>query len=131
MPRLEGVPVVASGGVTGRRHGDAVPEGLARIVKTARSELREDPAVHELVVEDDWIAGGLGAVWDGEAIPESARVDGPQQPVAALVVDGEGQVDHFDVVVRPDLAVRVGWVYAKAEDVEVVLVAESFEVLLR
>ena len=129
--RLEGVAVVAPRGVARRRDCDAVPERLARIVEPARRELGKDPAVGDLVVEDDRVARRVGAVRHREIAPERARVDRSEEPVPGLVVDGEGEVHHLDVVVRPHLADRVGRVHADAEDVEVVLVAQPFEVLLR
>ena len=65
---------------------------------------------------------------DREARPERAGVDRAEQQVALLVVDGERQVDHLDVVVRADIADRIGRVHAETKDVEVILVAEPFEV---
>ena len=53
---------------------------------------------------------------------------GPSEQRAGLGVDGEDEVDHLDVVVRADVADRVGRVDPPAEDGEVVLVAEALEV---
>jgi hypothetical protein len=44
----------------------------------------------------------------GEALPQRAEVSRPEQLRAELVVDGEAEVHHLDVVVRPDVADRVG-----------------------
>ena len=82
----------------------------------------ENPAILELVVQHDRVAGGIGAVGHGEAGPQHPGVHRSEQQCPRLRVDGEDQVHYLDVVVRPDIAVGVGRVYPETEDVEIVLI---------
>src|SRR3972149_11435900 len=49
------------------------------------------------------------------------------QQCPSLRVDGEDQVCHLHVVVRPDITDGIGRVYSEPERVEVVLVAQAFK----
>ena len=71
--------------------------------------------IHELVVDDDRITRRIGAVLHGEARPQVTDGQRTHHQVALLVVDGEGQVDHLDVVVGSDIADGIGGVDAEAE----------------
>ena len=124
----EGVAVVRPCRVARRGDGDAVVEGQGRVVETSRRELAEDPPVGKLVVDHDGVAGRVGAVGHGEALPQGARVDRTEQPRAGLRIDREDEVDHLDVVVRADVSHRVGRVDPPAEDGEIVLVGQALEV---
>ena len=126
--RDERVAVVRARRVAARRDRDAVVERQSRIVEPARRELAEEPAVGGLVVEDDRITRGIGAVLDREAGPERAGVDRAEQLVPGLVPDAEHEIDHLDVVVRANVPDGIGRIDPEAEDVEVVRVAQPLEV---
>ena len=110
------------GVVRERRGGEVVADPAAgqRIARPGhvdaemladRSQLRHEPAARERVEEDDAVVVARGArAARGAQVAEPGRA-GEQSPVA-LPVDGEGaaarRVDHLDVVVRADVADRVG-----------------------
>ena len=95
-----------SGRIARRRVRDALVEGPVRIGRIRK--LRCDPAVGELVVEDDRVAAVPGrASADGQPGEEliAGRNRRRGRPVA--MVDPEGQVDPLHVVVRADVALGV------------------------
>jgi len=69
----------------------------------------------------------VGAVRDREVRPERAGVDGPEEAGPVLGVHGEGQVHNLDVVVRPDVAVGIGRVYAETKEVKIILIRQAFK----
>src|SRR5207245_2313532 len=70
---VEAVAVPGAGRVAGRRDGDALVSD--RNVACGSCELRDDPAVRELVVEDNGIAGSTVLTSTPEAAPERHDVD--------------------------------------------------------
>src|SRR6266513_5021700 len=124
---LERIAVVCAGRIARRRDRDTVPKRFSRVVETAGRELGKEPAILELVIEHYRIAGGIRAVWHGEARPERTGVYCPRQQVAGLVIDAKDQVDDLDIVVRADFPVGVGRVHTEAEYVKFVLIRQPFE----
>src|SRR5207245_9973672 len=114
------------GRLPGRVDCDAVPERQRWVGETTGGELRQEPAIGKLVVQHDGVAGGVGAARDREVRPERAGVDGPEQAGPVLGVHGEGQVHNLDVVVRPDVAVGIGRVYAETKEVRIILIRQAF-----
>ena len=78
----ECIPIVAASRIAGCGDRNAVVVSGA-----ARGELRQEPAVHKLVVQYDWVAGWICAVRDCEAAPQRPRIDGPEQQSAGLGID--------------------------------------------
>ena len=81
--RDERVAVVRARRVAGLRDGDAVVERRrrGRGIEAPRRELREQPAVGRLVVEDDRVAGFVGAVLDRKPVQSAPRSTGPSRRV--------------------------------------------------
>ena len=96
--------------------------------RPTRGELAEEPAILQLVIQYDRIAGGIGAIRDREPGPERTSVHWPDKLIAVLVVNSEDEIDHLHIVVRSYFAVGVGRVYPETEDVEIVLVGQSFKI---
>ena len=93
--------VVGGDGVSGVAEGEA--------------EVRQDPAVGGLVVQDDRIAVRRSRAWGVIGIaPECALSEGGEASAGRFVVDGVGAVDGLDVVVESHIAVHVGWIAAAA-----------------
>jgi len=89
----------------------AGPGDVDAEVVADRGELRHEPAAGERVEEDDAVAIARHARAARRAeVAEHGRVG--DQASVALPVDGEGaaarRVDHLDVVLRADVADRVG-----------------------
>ena len=96
------VAVVGAGRVTGLRDRDAL---VSR--NGGSRELADQPAVGELVVEDDRIAVAVELAVAAEARPERGDVRRAVERRTALAEDLEPLVHHLDVLRRPDLAVGV------------------------
>ena len=90
--------MVAAGRIAGCGDRNAVVVGGA-----GRGELRQEPAIHKLVVQYDWVAGWIGAVRNCEAAPQRPRIDRSEQQSAGLGIDS----DHLHVVVRTNRSVGV------------------------
>src|SRR5262249_9694934 len=118
------IPEVRAGGISRLRNGDAVIKRQA--VKSAirvhapRSELGEQPPIHKLVVQHDWITGGVGAILDRKAGPERTSVYRSHQQVARLVIHAKDEIDDLDVIVGSNFAVWIRRVHPEAENVEVI-----------
>src|SRR5439155_9710927 len=101
---VEAVAEPAAGRIARRRDGDAL---IGRHRDTG--ELGDDPAVGELVVEDDRVAVAVVLTDAAEAAPEGGdpgrAVDRASR---RLVEDLEALVDDLDILSGPYLAVRVG-----------------------
>ena len=80
----EGVPEVCPGRIAGLGDSDTVVK-----YRSARRELGQQPAILELVIQHDRIAGGIGAIWNGEARPERTSVYWSRQQVASPVISGK------------------------------------------
>ncbi len=110
VDRVFGIQVVevpaAANGVAALRDGDALV-GFAR----GEGKVGDDPAVGHGVVEGDHVAPVLviagGAGWPLEKVVVG---DFDQRGAGGLVEDADGDVDHLDIVVGPDVAVGIGWV---------------------
>ena len=74
----------------------------------AEGELADQPAVREVVVEDNRIAVVAGLAVTAEPVPEGWPGRGTEQHRAVLGEDLEGHVDPLQVVVAADIAVGVG-----------------------
>src|ERR1044072_9958295 len=98
---MEAVAVPRAGRVT--RGGD----GNALVRRHARSrELREQPAIGELVVEHDGIAEAARLAHAAEAVPDGGDPDRPEQRRARGFVEHlESLVNDLDVLRRADLPV--------------------------
>ena len=71
--------------------------------------------VGSLVVEHDRVARRVCAVFDWKSCPQRTGINRPQQQISRLVVNREHEVDHLHVIIRTNIAVRVGRVYPAAE----------------
>src|SRR5262249_39388984 len=94
--------VVAAGGITRRRDGDAV-----RVRQGADLELLDDPALGEVVEDDGSVAVVARLAVPAETAPERVRRDRALDLRAGLRVDGEAVVGNLEVVVGADGAVRI------------------------
>jgi hypothetical protein len=108
LSEVEPVAVVGAARVAGTRDGDALVGDDARGV--VAGELRDDPAVGQLVVEHYRVAVPVELAQAAEPAPQRPDVDRPEDGCAGrLVEDLEALVDDLDVLRQPNLAVRVGW----------------------
>ncbi len=125
VARLELVLVIRARGVARRRDGEALVEGAGW--KVGQRELREHPAVGLAVVAHERIAVVLNLARAAEAGPEGVAGKRTEDDVAQLVVDHRDVVDVLDVVVRADVALRVGRNDPKTDDGGIVGVGETLE----
>ena len=103
----EGVAVVGPERVRARGDRDALKR-----LRPRHRELRDQPAIGQAVVLHDRIAVVGVLALAPEATPHHVVVDGTEQEVARLVVDGQRDVDHLHVVVGPHVTVGVRRVIA-------------------
>ena len=101
-----GVPVPRPERAARRRHGDALIERAARIVR--ERELGHQPAIGDLVVEHDRIAVVPRLARAAESLPECLAARRPVQHGACLVVDGERKIHELNVVRRTHVAIGIG-----------------------
>ncbi len=100
---LERVAVVRPGRVSALRHGDALQER-----RRGHRELRDDPPIGDRVVQDLRVPVVVRLAAAAEAAPQRVDRNRAVHGASALVEDGEIGVDRLDVVVRANVAVRVG-----------------------
>jgi hypothetical protein len=92
-----------------------------------KRELRNDPAVRLPVVADERVAVVLDFAGPAEPGPERVAGERPQHDIAALVVDRGDVVDVLEVVVRADVAFRIGRHDLMADDRGVVVLGSTLE----
>src|SRR5688572_23693195 len=98
------VTMIRAGGVASGRDGDALVSRNGNA-----GELRDDPAIGELIVKHDRISTVIELTNTAEALPDGgdggwAKQLGP----GAFVENLEAFVDHLHVLRRPDFTVGVG-----------------------
>src|SRR5437879_3978282 len=99
------VNVILAGGVGTLRDGDTFV-----IISTGYSELTHQPAVGQLVVDDDRVAiiiVGAGGARQSR-LPQGVDWSRPRQPRAGLVVHRHDGIDHLYILGGTDRTIRVG-----------------------
>src|SRR5205085_4120633 len=76
--------------------------------RSARSELSKNPAIGELVIEDDRIARIIGLAVPPKAAPESIICCRPEERIPGLVENLEMQIGHRDHVIRTNCSIGIG-----------------------
>ena len=118
----ERVQVVGARRIGARRDGDAFAVLLAAVGRS--DELRQQPAVRQLVVDDDRITFVVCLALAVRVRPQLVDLGRRTQHGARLRVHGEARVDHLDVLRQTRLAVRVGWQAAAVARLRTWFVAE-------
>src|SRR5262249_8047500 len=88
------------------RDREALVEGAAREVRPR--EVADDVAIADRVVERDRVALVVGVAGRTGAVDQIVEGRCGDLRAARLVEDPDGRVDDLEVVVRADVAVRVG-----------------------
>jgi len=102
--QVKGITIVSAGGIRGSRDGDALV-GRNRCA----GELADEPAVGDMVVEDDGVAVAIALADAAEAGPDRGDGSWPQDRcTGCFVKDLITFVHHLDVLREPHGAVGVG-----------------------
>src|SRR5439155_21054768 len=112
----KGIAEVSTGGIACLGDRNTVVEG-----RSARGELREEPAILQLIVQYNRVTGRIGAIGDRKTRPEGTSIYGSHQQVARLIIHSKDEIDYLDKIVRADFTVRIRWIHPEPEDVKVVL----------
>ena len=100
--RSDGITEIGARGIGSLRNRDAIKER-----RGARRELGEQPAIGQLIVENNGIAGVLGLTRAAKSSPELIVCERTHERSPGLVKDLEAEVGHGDDVVGTHIAVGI------------------------